>query len=170
MSEVAFRPAGHEDLPAIDALFRQSFRDTFAHLYDPADLAIFMEQFTPEAWAAEYDDSGHAFLVAEADDRIIGYCKIGPMSVPVTPTRSAIELKQIYFDHAWLGRGLSRPMMDWAIEEARRRGAEEIYLTVYTDNDRARALYRRYGFVEVGPYAFMVGNHADEDIIMRLDL
>ena len=61
-------------------------------------------------------------------------------------------------------------MMDWAIDEGRRRGAEEMYLTVFTDNERARALYRRYGFVEVGPYAFMVGNHADEDIIMRLEL
>ena len=118
----------------------------------------------------EYDDPGHAFMVAEADGDIIGYVKVGPLSVPVEPTRPAIELRQIYFDHGWLGQGLSRPMMDWAIEEGRRRGAEEMYLTVFTDNHRARALYRRYGFVEVGPYAFMVGNHADEDIIMRLDL
>ena len=164
------RRATRDDLPAIDALFRQSFADTFAYLYDPADLALFFEQFTPDAWQQEFDDPGHAFLVAEADGTIIGYVKVGPLSVPVEPTRPAIELRQIYFDHAWLGRGLSRPMMDWAIDEARRRGAEEMYLTVFTDNHRARALYRRYGFVEVGPYAFMVGNHADEDIIMRLDL
>ena len=164
------RRATRDDLPAIDALFRQSFSDTFAHLYDPADLAMFFEKFTPEAWQQEYDDPGHAFMVAEADGDIIGYVKVGSLSVPVEPTRPAIELRQIYFDHAWLGQGLSRPMMDWAIEEGRRRGAEEMYLTVFTDNHRARALYRRYGFVEVGPYAFMVGNHADEDIIMRLDL
>ena len=170
MSEVSFRPARREDLPAIGALFERSFCDTFAHLYDPADLAIFLAKFTPEAWAEEFDDPGHAFLVAEADGAIIGYVKVGPLSVPVTPERPAIELRQIYFDHAWLGRGLSRPLMDWAIAEARRRGAEELYLTVFTDNHRARALYRRYGFVDVGPYAFMVGNHADEDIIMRLDL
>jgi RimJ/RimL family protein N-acetyltransferase len=38
---------------------------------------------------------------------------------------------------------------------------------VYTDNPRARRVYERFGFELVGPYAFMVGNQADEDIIMR---
>jgi diamine N-acetyltransferase len=45
-----------------------------------------------------------------------------------------------------------------------------MYLTVYTDNHRARRLYGRYGFEEVGPYSFMVGEQADEDIIMKLAL
>jgi ribosomal protein S18 acetylase RimI-like enzyme len=164
------RRATRDDLPGIDAVFRRSFHDTFGHLYGREDLDIFLAGFTPEAWRQEFDDPDYAFLVAEADGAIIGYTKLGPPSILVESTRPLIELRQIYFDHAWLGRGLSRPMMDWAIDEGRRRGAEEMYLTVFTDNDRARALYRRYGFVEVGPYAFMVGNHADEDIIMRLAL
>ena len=164
------RRATRADLPAIDAVFRRSFCDTFAHLYAQEDLDAFLSMFTAEAWQEEYDDPGYAFLVAEAGGAVIGYVKLGPPSISVTTDRPLIELRQIYFDHAWLGRGLSRPMMDWAIDEARRRGAEEMYLTVFTDNDRARALYRRYGFTEVGPYKFMVGNHADEDIIMRLAL
>jgi ribosomal protein S18 acetylase RimI-like enzyme len=57
--------------------------------------------------------------------------------------------------------------MDWALEEAHRRGAEELYLTVFVDNHRARRFYDRYGFEAVGRYDFMVGNHADEDVIMR---
>ena len=57
--------------------------------------------------------------------------------------------------------------MDWAIDEAKSRGGTELYLTVYTENERARRLYKRYGFVAVGPYHFMVGKQADEDIIMR---
>ena len=57
--------------------------------------------------------------------------------------------------------------MDWALAEASQRGAKELYLTVYTDNHRARRLYDRYGFEAAGRYAFMVGNQADEDMIMR---
>jgi RimJ/RimL family protein N-acetyltransferase len=56
--------------------------------------------------------------------------------------------------------------MDWALEEAARRGATRIYLTVFIENHRARRFYDRYGFVPVGRYDFMVGSHADEDIIM----
>jgi RimJ/RimL family protein N-acetyltransferase len=60
--------------------------------------------------------------------------------------------------------------MDWVIGEARARGAQELYLSVFTDNHRARRFYARYGFEEVGPYQFMVGTHADNDIILRLPL
>ena len=41
--------------------------------------------------------------------------------------------------------------MDWALDEARRRGVDELYLTVYIDNHRARRFYERYGFEAVGP-------------------
>ena len=46
----------------------------------------------------------------------------------------------------------------------------ELYLTVYVDNHRARRFYDRYGFERVGRYDFMVGSHADEDVIMRRSL
>ena len=170
MSEVRFRNATAADLPAIAALYERSFCDTFAHLYAPADLELFLADFTAEGWAAEFADPAYAFHVAEAEDGIVGYAKLGPPSIPVERRGPSIELRQIYFDHGWLGRGLSRTLMDWAIAEGRRRGAEELYLTVFTENERARALYRRYGFEEVGPYKFMVGNHADEDIVLRLAL
>ena len=51
-----------------------------------------------------------------------------------------------------------------------RRGAKKIYLSVFIDNRRARRFYERHGFEAVGSFAFMVGTHADEDVIMRLNL
>jgi ribosomal protein S18 acetylase RimI-like enzyme len=56
------------------------------------------------------------------------------------------------------------------MDEARNRGAQALYLTVYIDNDRARRFYDRYGFEAVGRYDFMVGSQADEDVIMRKEL
>ena len=41
---------------------------------------------------------------------------------------------------------------------------------MFVDNHRARRFYERYGFEAVGRYDFMVGTHADEDLIMRLKL
>ena len=56
-----------------------------------------------------------------------------------------------------MGAASPHALTDWAIDEARRQGFEELYLTVYVDNHRARRFYDRYGFEAVGPYDFMVG-------------
>jgi len=40
--------------------------------------------------------------------------------------------------------------MDEAIRWARQFGVEKLALSVYPDNDAARALYRKFGFLEEG--------------------
>jgi len=164
-----YRDGTEADLPAIDRLFRESFCDTFAHLYRAEDLTAFLAQFTPEAWRDEYDH-GHYFRIAEVDGQVVGYVKLGPLMLPVETDVPALELRQIYVLKAHHGSGIARALMDWAIATARQLRARELYLTVYTDNPRARRVYDRYGFTEVGPYHFMVGEQADEDVIMRLQL
>ena len=167
---IVYRQASVDDAPAIDRVFRESFCDTFAHLYRPEDLQAFLSAFTLDAWRSELADERFAFRVAEADGQVVGYVKLGPPALPVQANGSSVELRQLYLLKQWHGLGAAKALMDWAIDEAKKRGGTELYLTVYTENERARRLYERYGFVEVGPYHFMVGQQADEDIIMRLAL
>ena len=161
------RDATAADLPAIDSVFRQSFCDTFAHLYAPKDLAAFLARFTAAAWADEFADPRYGFRVAEVDGQIVGYVKLGPFALPVDTNKRAVELRQLYLLKQHHGSGIAAALTDWAIDRARRDGFDELYLTVYVDNHRARRFYERYGFAAAGRYDFMVGDHADEDIIMR---
>ncbi len=161
------RDATAADLPAIDRVFRTSFCETFAHLYSAEDLAAFLAKFTPEAWAEEFHDDRYRFRIAEAEGEAVGYVKLGPSALPVETNKRALELRQIYVLKDHHGSGIAAALTNWAIHEAMQRGFEELYLTVYTDNHRARRFYDRYGFEAVGRYDFMVGNQADEDIIMR---
>lgn len=167
---VAYRRADSGDAAAIDRLFRSSFIDTFAHLYRPDDLEAFLAKFTIEEWTAELRDERFSVRLAEVDGEPIGFAKLGPPELPVEADQPWIELRQLYVLTEWRGAGAARGLMDWAIEEGKARGASEMYLTVYTENWRARRFYDRYGFVEIGPYAFMVGGQVDEDIIMRKSL
>ncbi len=167
---ITYQDGSLADIPAIDRIFRQSFCDTFAHLYRDEDLQAFLGKFTPAAWAEEVGNPDYAFRVAEAAGEKVGYAKLGPSSLPVQQAGPSIELRQLYILKPWHGSGIARALMDWAFAEARRRGVCELLLSVYTDNHRAKRFYERYGFEEVGPYAFMVGKHVDEDIIMRLRL
>ena len=151
-------------------LGRDSFAETFGHLYTPENLAAFLDNHSEAGWRSELSDPRFAVRLGAAEGRPIAYCKLGPPSLPFEVRGPTIELRQLYVLKPWQGAGAAAALMDWALAEARRRGAREIYLSVFVDNARARRFYDRYGFEPVGRYDFMVGSHADEDIIMRLKL
>lgn len=167
---VTFRVAGPDDAAALAELGAASFSATFGHLYAPADLALFLENHRVERWRDELGDPGFKVRVAEAGGGLVGYAKLGPPQLPFAPRGVAAELRQLYVLGDWHGRGVAQALMEWVISEARGFGAEQLYLSVFIDNARARRFYERYGFEEEGRYAFMVGTHADEDIVMRLAL
>ena len=163
-----YRDATPADLPAVDRLFRTSFAATFGHLYPPADLAAFFARFTPQAWAGEL--ATHRFRLAEVDGVPVGYAKLGAVTMPTEHAPGDRELRQLYLVETAKGTGIADALMRWTIEEARDDGATALFLSVYVGNARAIRFYARYGFADVGAYAFMVGDHQDEDRIMRLTL
>jgi ribosomal protein S18 acetylase RimI-like enzyme len=165
-----FRRATADDAATLSDLGRRTFIETFGHLYRPEDLASFLRNHDEAKWVADLVDPALSVQLVEEDGVAAGYAKVGPLSLPVETTRPASELRQFYILKPYQGAGLAPPMMDWVLGEARARGAEALYLSVYTENHRARRFYDRYGFEFVAPYAFMVGEQADEDMIMRLDL
>lgn len=164
------RDATPADWPLIDALFRTSFVETFGHLYRDEDLEAFLGQFTPEAWRQELTDPDYQFRLAFAGEEPAGFAKISPVTLPVEPEEAALELRQLYLPNRFHGLGIAGQLMEWALAQARQRGAVELYLSVWSENWRAKAFYRRYGFAYVKPYPFMVGDQADEDEIWRLSL
>lgn len=166
----SFRDATPGDAPALSELGKRSFTETFGHLYTSENLAAFLTTHDVENWTEQLRSPAYSIRVIEEEGALIGYAKLGPPSLPFTPRGTPIELRQFYILKPWQGAGLAAPLMHWVLAQARLRGADQLYLSVFTDNHRARRFYARYGFTEVGPYKFMVGTHADEDIVMRLDL
>ena len=51
-------------------------------------------------------------------------------------------------------------------EDADRVGTRTLWLGVWERNERAKAFYRKGGFVDVGAHVFMVGTDAQTDRIM----
>jgi len=170
MGPIRWRGAGPDDAAIVAALGRETFVETFAHLYSAENLAAFLENHSEESWRAELSDPRFAVRLGEAEGKAVAYAKLGPPALPIEPTGKAVELRQFYVLKPWHGAGAAGELMAWVLDEARARGAEEINLSVFVDNPRARRFYERYGFEYAGRYDFMVGTQADEDLIMRLRL
>jgi ribosomal protein S18 acetylase RimI-like enzyme len=170
MTDILWRDAGPDDAATLAAIGRETFIETFGHLYAPENLAAFLEIHEEENWRRELSDPDYAVRLGFVDGINAAYVKLGPPSLPFTPPKRSIELWQFYILKPWQGAGLAPAMMEWALAEARRRGATDIYLSVFVDNHRARRFYDQYAFEPVGRYDFMVGTHADEDIVMKRPL
>lgn len=167
---VSYRDGTSADAALMARLGAATFIETFGHLYSPANLAAFLVNHEPDKWQAELADPALAVRIVEDGDVAAGYCKVGPPSLPFEVTAPTLELRQLYVLKPWHGSGIAAALMEWALAQARLRGAEQMFLSVFTDNHRARRFYARYGFEEVGSYHFMVGTHADDDLILRLRL
>ena len=167
---ITYRDAVPADAPLIARLYRTVFRDAFAHLYRPDNLDKFLSGVSLTDWEAQLADPAYAFRIAEADGTPAGYVKLGPLKLPVSSEGAAMLLEQLYVLKPHHGRGIGRVLMDWAVDAARMRGAKQLYLTVFTDNRRAKRLYELFGFEPAGRYDFRVGDQVDEDIIMLKQL
>lgn len=66
------------------------------------------------------------------------------------PGVDELHLLNITVAPAWQGRGLAVAMLDRLVAACRQRGLTQLWLEVRVGNERAREVYRRYGFAEVG--------------------
>jgi ribosomal protein S18 acetylase RimI-like enzyme len=164
---ITYRDATPGDAAALRDLFADSFVETFGHLYRPADLQEFLDTNSLEKWLANLSDPEVAICVAEERGELAGFVELAPKKLPYDTAAPALELRRLYLKSSAHGRGIADELMRWALKEALTRGADELVLSVYVGNHRARRFYERYGFEVVGKYDFMVGSHADEDLILR---
>jgi ribosomal protein S18 acetylase RimI-like enzyme len=164
---IAYRDAAIGDAAALREVFAETFVETFGHLYRPADLQEFLDGNSPDKWKANLSDPQVAIRIAEVDGELAGFAELAPKKLPYETAAPALELRRLYLRSSAHGRGIADALMKWLLEEATRRGAQELVLSVFVDNHRARRFYERYGFEAVGRYDFMVGTHADEDLILR---
>src|SRR3954451_17265102 len=95
--------AGHGE--QLNTMARQCFVETFAHLYDPDDLAIFVDQaYGPGGLLSDLADPAYHWRGVAGDGRSCGDVRVGRVGVPAPePQPGALELKQLYVLRPWHG-------------------------------------------------------------------
>lgn len=169
------RPAVPADAEALAALGRNSFCAAFEHLYRPEDLAQFLaETYAPEKVAAEIADPAITHRLAQDGEHepLTGFIKLrapSPYADHSDATRP-IAIGQLYTDPARTGAGIGAMLMDWAMDHARKGGHDAVQLSVWSENTRAQAFYRRYGFSKIADIHFLVGAQVDDEFLFEARL
>lgn len=110
-------------------------------------------------------------VVADLEGRPVGQCTVGPVGgIRRSETGHVGELG-ILVDRRSRGHGVGTALVERALEECRGR-FEQVRLSVFEDNERAKRIYRRAGFRPCGriPQAIKRGNRYIDEELMILDL
>jgi [ribosomal protein S18]-alanine N-acetyltransferase len=150
-STIRLRPMGRADMAPIMALEQELFPD------DAWTREMFAEEFAQPP-------TRRLYLVAEEGSALIGYAGMmftgGPQADVVT----------LAVHPAHWGRGAGTALLCALVDAADRRGFAEVLLEVREDNARARSLYLRHGFTEVGIRRGYYQPSGVDAVVMRKEL
>ena len=162
------RRAQPADAGALAHLAERTFRATFAASNTRENLDAYCAGAYGEArQAAEIADPAGATFVCADGAELVGYAQLrwGEAPACVTAAKPA-EIRRIYVDARWHGRGIAQALLAAAFAAARQGNADRVWLGVWEHNPRALAFYRKAGFAVVGQHVFQLGEDPQRDWVL----
>jgi putative acetyltransferase len=162
IDKILVRALEPDDLPAVTEVMNQS-RAVWGTLQVPY-VSVETRQKRHLATSAD-----HTLLVAVIDRKVIGIAGLHPMEARRRAHAAAIGMA---VHDAFVGRGAGRALLSALITQADRwLNFRRLELTVWSDNQRAIALYERAGFEREGllrAYAWRDRAYVDAIAMARL--
>jgi GNAT superfamily N-acetyltransferase len=142
-SSVVLREAKADDVATIVGLLAAdqlgATRDGVA---TPEDLADYQRAFR-----LIDGDPAHTLVVAQAGPDIVATMQLSFLPGLARHGALRAQIEAVRVQDAYRSRGLGAAMMNWAIDEARRRGCALVQLTTDKSRTSAHRFYERLGFV-----------------------
>jgi ribosomal protein S18 acetylase RimI-like enzyme len=170
--EIKIEQINHSHIAALQQIGRQTFSETFAESNTAENMAKYLgEAYSFEKLSAELNNPNSLFYFAILDEKVIGYLKLN-MSGSQTELKDndALEIERIYVLKDYHGKKVGQLLFDKAIAIANQQHLAYVWLGVWEENKRALQFYTKNGFVEFDQHVFVLGDEAQTDIMMKLEL
>lgn len=151
---------------------RQTFYETFSDSNTEENMQNYLEEgFSTDKLSDELNDENAESYFAKIEDEVIGYLKLNfGQSQTELKDDKALEIERIYVLKEFHGKKVGQILYDKAIEIAKDKKAEYVWLGVWEENPRAINFYKKNGFVEFDKHIFKLGKDEQTDIMMKLKL
>jgi ribosomal protein S18 acetylase RimI-like enzyme len=170
---IGIRRATLADAEALAEFGARTFFESFAKDNTAEDMALHLSSaWAPDLQRAEILDAQFDTLLAcDGQGRLAGFAQLRTGHAPAgIATVAPVEVLRFYVDRPWQGQGVAGLLMHAVQDQARVRGARELWLGVWERNERAQAFYRKHGFRKVGTQIFVVGTDPQTDHVMLREL
>jgi diamine N-acetyltransferase len=165
---ITIRQATTSDAALFTALAESTFVDTFGADNTPEDMALYLaDAFGEDIQRGELGDVRNTVLLVERGGALVGYAMLREDNAPeCVADRKAIEIARLYAVSHVIGKGIGAALMQRCFDVAAERGRRTIWLGVWEHNPRAIAFYQKWGFVDAGAKAFVLGRDHQTDRVM----
>lgn len=135
------RGARTDDAEAIERIRVRGWQAGYRQVFPPADLDAMAVDWSRWTERLSHPEPGHACLVAEDDQGLLGWATIGPSGFP----ERFGELHGLYVDPACWGRGVGGALLARGEEELARTWRDAVLWTL-ADNPRTHRFYEHAGW------------------------
>ncbi len=151
-AEITFRLALPDDALCLGVLSTQVFLDTYATQGIRTAVAReVLSQHSVQNYAARLADANVTILVAECAGHLVGFSQVRDgLGHALVAQGAASELRRLYVQERFTGRGVGRDLLRQAEKAAAARGADLLWLTAWEGNPRALQFYPRCGYEDLG--------------------
>ncbi len=172
MENITVQKVTPNDIDQLQEIGRKTFYETFAGSNTEEDMQKYLdESFAETKLTEELTDQNSEFYFAKIDEKIIGYLKLNfGQSQTELKNDKALEIERIYVLKEFHGKKVGQILYDKAIEIAKQKNADYVWLGVWRKNPRAINFYKKNGFVEFDKHIFKLGEDEQTDIMMKLKL
>lgn len=160
------------DIEQLQQIGRQTFSETFSSSNTEENMATYLaEGFSNEKLTEELSNESSEFYFALSENEVVGYLKINfGQSQTELQDDTALEIERIYVLKDFHGKKVGQVLYEQAIEIAKQKNADYVWLGVWEENPRAISFYKKNGFVEFDKHIFKLGDDEQTDIMMKLKL
>lgn len=172
MTNFTIRSINLKDLQALQAISKQTFTETFASSNSKENMDKYLnESLSLEKLTEELNNPNSLFYFIEDNHTPIGYLKLN-MGASQTELNdnTALEIERIYVTQAYQGKKVGQQLYEKAIQVAKDKGVEYIWLGVWEENHKAIQFYTKNGFTAFDKHIFTLGDEAQTDIMMKLPI
>lgn len=161
-----------EDIEKVKLISEKTFYETFSNDNTKEDMENYLkENFSYEQVEREIKDNYSKFYIVENDEEVVAYMKLNFDKAQTEKDHyNTIEVQRIYVLQEYKGKQIGKKLMQKAIEIAKDKNLNYIWLGVWEHNINAIKFYEKLGFKKFDTHIFKLGDDEQTDYLMKLIL
>ncbi|GAE92583.1 negative regulation of sporulation, septation and degradative enzyme [Gracilibacillus boraciitolerans JCM 21714] len=157
-----------EDLSVLQQIGTDTYNETYSHLNTPENINEYIENaFNTEQLQKELSNPSSTFLFQYVDNILAGYLKVNEGDAQTFEVdKNALEIERIFVKNNFHSKGLGKILLQKAIEIAKEKNKNSIWLGVWRKNKNAIDFHKNMGFETQGSYSTYIGDEEQDMYIM----